>query len=122
MTKSLDSLKKYLCTHVQSPSGKGKRKRSFRRNIVTGDLVELEGGDVVVADGRILDNYSLQVNESALTGEIHQCRKDTRQSAEEYTRWQTAETVVYSGSLVTLLGNAQDFGYRNRNAYRNRKN
>ena len=29
----------------------------------------LEAGDMIVADGRILHNYSLQVNESSLTGE-----------------------------------------------------
>ena len=33
------------------------------------DIVVLEAGDMVVADGRILENFSLQVNESSLTGE-----------------------------------------------------
>lgn len=32
-------------------------------------MVVLEAGDLVVADGRIMNNYSLQVNESSLTGE-----------------------------------------------------
>lgn len=32
-------------------------------------MVVLEAGDLVVADGRIINNYSLQVNESSLTGE-----------------------------------------------------
>ena len=37
--------------------------------VVPGDILLLEAGDMVVADGRILNNYSLQVNESSLTGE-----------------------------------------------------
>ena len=66
--KSLDSLK-----NLSAPCAKvireGKKKEIPSRELVPGDLVELEAGDMVVADGRILDNYSLQVNESALTGE-----------------------------------------------------
>ena len=38
------------------------------REIVPGDIVLLEAGDMIVADGRILRNFSLQVNESSLTG------------------------------------------------------
>ena len=37
--------------------------------VVPGDIVLLEAGDMVVADGRILENFSLKVNESSLTGE-----------------------------------------------------
>ena len=66
--KSLDSLK-----NLSAPCAKvireGKKKEIPSRELVPGDLVELEPGDMVVADGRILDNYSLQGNESALTGE-----------------------------------------------------
>ncbi|MEG1858678.1 MAG: HAD-IC family P-type ATPase, partial [Pseudoflavonifractor sp.] len=37
--------------------------------VVPGDIVKLEAGDMVVADGRILENFSLKINESSLTGE-----------------------------------------------------
>ena len=40
-----------------------------RRDIVVGDIVIIETGDEVPADGLLLDAYSLQVNESDLTGE-----------------------------------------------------
>ena len=44
--------------------------------------MELEAGGIwYLAMEEIVDDCSLQVNESALTGESHQCRKDTRQSA-----------------------------------------
>lgn len=47
----------------------GKKMKIFSKEIVPGDILLLEAGDMIAADGRILDNYSLQVNESSLTGE-----------------------------------------------------
>ena len=64
--KSLDSLKS-----LSSPMAKvirgGKRLQIDSKYVVPGDIVILEAGDMVVADGRIINNYSLQVNESSLT-------------------------------------------------------
>lgn len=40
-----------------------------RKNIVVGDIVIIETGDEVPADGELVDAFSLQVNESDLTGE-----------------------------------------------------
>ena len=66
--KSLDSLKS-----LSSPSTKvmrdGHKSEVPSAQVVPGDILYLEAGDLVVADGRILENYSLQVNESSLTGE-----------------------------------------------------
>ena len=65
--KSLDSLKQ-----LSSPNAKvmrdGVKIEIPSREIVPGDILLLEAGDMVVADGRIIRNYSLQVNESSLTG------------------------------------------------------
>lgn len=68
--------------------------------MVPGDILLLEAGDMVVADGRILNNYSLQVNESSLTGESTNVDKeegtlDTEAPLADRTN------MVYSGSLVT---------------------
>ena len=66
--KSLESLKA-----MSAPTARvlrdGERLVIPSAQIVPGDIVELEAGDMVVADGRILHNYSLKVNESSLTGE-----------------------------------------------------
>ena len=66
--KSLESLKS-----LSSPSAKvlrnGEKIEIDSKDVVPGDIMLLEAGDMVTADGRILDNYSLQVNESSLTGE-----------------------------------------------------
>ena len=64
--KSLDSLKS-----LSSPNAKvlrdGQKVEIPSAKVVPGDILYLEAGDLVVADGRILENYSLQVNESSLT-------------------------------------------------------
>src|SRR5574344_1531041 len=46
------------------------------RNIVVGDIIELEAGDYVSADARIITSESLEVNESTLTGESKSIKKD----------------------------------------------
>ena len=66
--KSLASLKS-----LSSPSAKvlrdGEKAEIPSEEVVPGDILILEAGDLVVADARILDSFSLQVNESSLTGE-----------------------------------------------------
>lgn len=97
--KSLDSLKE-----LSAPKAKvfrdGVRKEVAAREIVPGDLMILEAGDMVVADGRILENYSLQVNESALTGESTNVEK-TEMEILEVVGLADRTNMVYSGSLVT---------------------
>lgn len=73
--KSLDSLKQLSTPHtrvirdgetIEIPSGE----------LMVGDIMLLEAGDIVGADARIIENYSLQVNESALTGEVESVQKE----------------------------------------------
>ena len=45
--------------------------------IVTGDILELEAGDLVAADARLLETASLKCVESALTGEAEAVTKQT---------------------------------------------
>ena len=66
--KSLESLKALSSPHVKVLRD-GVKQEIESKSVVRGDLVLLEAGDMIVADGRIINNYSLQVNESSLTGE-----------------------------------------------------
>lgn len=96
--KSLDSLKQ-----LSAPSAKvmrdGIKHEIPSREVVPGDILILEAGDMVVADGRILHNYSLQVNESSLTGESANVDKvDT--VIEGNVALADRLNMVYSGSLV----------------------
>ena len=97
--KSLESLK-----NLSSPSAKVYRDHVRieidSRDIVPGDILSLEAGDMVAADGRILHNYSLQVNESTLTGESTNVDKSDIILKEDLTLGDRIN-MVYSGSLVT---------------------
>ena len=97
--KSLDSLKS-----LSSPNAKvirdGRKIEISSRDVVPGDIVILEAGDMVVADGRILDNFSLQVNESSLTGESTNVDKQAVDLSGELPLGDRLN-MVYSGSLVT---------------------
>ena len=98
--KSLESLKA-----MSSPTAKvlrdGKRAVIPSAQIVPGDIVELEAGDMVVADGRILENYSLKVNESSLTGESEGVEKTADVIPGDEVALGDRKNMVFSGSLVT---------------------
>lgn len=97
--KSLESLKS-----LSSPSAKvireGQKIEIPSKEVVPGDIIILEAGDMVVADARILENYSLQVNESSLTGESTNVDKKAIAINEEAPLGDRVN-MVYSGSLVT---------------------
>lgn len=97
--KSLESLKS-----LSSPAARvlrdGVRVEVDSRELVPGDVLILEAGDMVVADGRIAANYSLQVNESSLTGESANVDKSDAVIGEEVALADRVN-MVYSGSLVT---------------------
>ena len=85
--KSLESLK-----DLTSPNAKvlrsGVKVEIPAKEVVPGDLLLLEAGDMVAADGRIRRSYSLQVNESSLTGESTNVEK--REGViEQHRRWQS---------------------------------
>ncbi len=97
--KSLESLKS-----LSSPNAKvirdGVKIEIPSKNVVEGDIVVLEAGDLVVADGRILNNFSLQVNESSLTGESTNVDKN-EDVIEGEVPLGDRTNMVFSGSLVT---------------------
>ena len=78
----------------------GKKQEIAAKDVVPGDILLLEAGDLVTADGRILDNFSLQVNESSLTGESTNIDKlDT--TFDKEVPLGDRVNMVYSSSLVT---------------------
>lgn len=97
--KSLDSLKS-----LSSPNAKvlrdGHKIEISSSMVVPGDILFLEAGDLVVADGRIMENYSLQVNESSLTGESTNVDKNDSPIQGDCALADRAN-MVYSSGLVT---------------------
>jgi HAD ATPase, P-type, family IC len=98
--QSLDSLKA-----LSSPSAKvyrnGKKIEIPSKELVPGDILILEAGDMISADGRIIENFSLQVNESSLTGESESVDKFVDVIEKEEIALGDQKNMVFSGSLVT---------------------
>ena len=97
--KSLDSLKAMSAPHARVLRD-GRKIEIPAENVVPGDVLLLDAGDMVAADGRVLCSYSLQVNESSLTGESTSVDKTDRVPEGE-AGIADRTNMVYSGSLVT---------------------
>ena len=78
----------------------GVKKRADVRNIVVGDIIELEAGDYVSADARIISSESLEVNESTLTGESKSIKKDNALIDTEKELYER-KNMVFAGCNVT---------------------
>lgn len=78
----------------------GEQKQIDVRNVVPGDIVILEAGDYVSADGRIITEEGLEINESTLTGEskaVKKCNEVFNTDKELYER----SNMVFAGCNVT---------------------
>ena len=95
---SLNSLKK-----LSSPSAKvlrdGEKIVIPAREIVNGDIVCLESGDYVPADGRVIESQSLKSVEGMLTGESEPVLKVTDVIHEESSLGDQ-KNMVFSGSTI----------------------
>jgi P-type Mg2+ transporter len=85
-----------------------------RREIVPGDMVRLTAGDLIPADGRLLDSRDLHVQEAALTGESLPVEKEAPlEDKVEPRNLVFLGTSVVSGfatALVTATGQSTAFG------------
>lgn len=97
--KSLEALKALSAPQVKVLRD-GVKQEIASKDVVKGDIVLLEAGDMIVADARIIANYSLQVNESSLTGESTNVDKMETELPQELPLADRVN-MVYSGSLVT---------------------
>ena len=69
--------------------------------LVPGDIVALEAGNVVAADLRLLDSAGLRIQEAALTGEAEPVDKDTAAIDQEDVPLGDRRNMAYSGTQVT---------------------
>lgn len=90
-----------------------------QKEIVVGDIIMIETGDKIVADGRLLSSNDLSVDESALTGESLPVKKDAEFVCQKSTPVAERANMLYSGCfvsagngqmLVTGVGNDTEFG------------
>ena len=97
--QSLDSLKS-LSAPVCKAFRNGKMTEIPSREVTVGDLIFLEAGDCVPADGRIMECASLKADESALTGESLGVEKTAEALSGELALGDR-KNMVYSGSFIT---------------------
>lgn len=97
--KAVEELKKMSAPKARVIRS-GKIKEIPSEEIVPGDILILEAGDMVSADARIIENNGLMTDESALTGESHPVSKNTDKYAEN-TPVADRLNMVYSSSYVT---------------------
>lgn len=98
--KSLEGLKR-----LSAPTAKvirnGVRVEIPSEELTVGDIISLEAGDLVTADARIIENFSLKVNESSLTGESEAVEKMTEAISNPEVPLGDRKNMVFSSSLVT---------------------
>lgn len=98
--QSLNSLKA-LSAPMARVLREGKKIEIPSREVVPGDILFLEAGDYISADGRIIENYSIQINESSLTGESESAIKNIDIITEDNIPIGDQKNMVFAGSLVT---------------------
>lgn len=96
---SLESLRQ-MATPTTTVIRNGRPQNVEARELVKGDIVILEAGDNIPADGRLIEAESLQVVEGSLTGESVASDKFT-DALEEDTPLADRSNMTYSGTLVT---------------------
>ena len=79
----------------------GIKQEILSKDIVPGDILFLEAGDLIAADGRIIENHSLQVNESSLTGESLAVEKNAEVLSDDEIPLSDRKNMVFGGTLVT---------------------
>ncbi|MGX4686567.1 cation-translocating P-type ATPase [Vagococcus sp. JNUCC 83] len=94
--ESLQALTKQTCTVIRN----GTKQIIESSELVPGDIIELETGDVVPADARLLESNELSIDESPLTGESLPSEKNSDITFKEETSLGDRENMVYSGCLV----------------------
>ena len=89
------------------------------QEIVVGDIIYIEAGDIVPADIRLIEANNLKCDESKLTGESMSVSKDANIICNPHTNLAERLNMAYSGSLVTngkakgvvvAVGNSSEMG------------
>lgn len=70
------------------------------RDLVPGDIVEIEAGDNIPADARLLEAFSLTVQEAALTGESVPVEKDAQAELDDSTPLGDRRNMLYMGTIA----------------------
>ena len=98
--KAIAALKKLASPTVRVRRG-GRASEVPARQVVPGDVVLLEAGALVPADGRLVESASLRIEEAALTGESEPVDKDVETLLDADLPLADRRNMAYLGTLVT---------------------
>ncbi|WP_075980983.1 calcium-translocating P-type ATPase, SERCA-type [Bacillus massilinigeriensis] len=98
--KSLDALKQLSAPQVHVLRN-GKWSKIASRDVVIGDVLKFTSGDRIGADIRIIDAHSLEIEESALTGESIPVQKTTERILGSDLGIGDMENMAFMGTMVT---------------------
>lgn len=94
--EALQNMNKPFCKVIRN----GKIEKVRSEEIVVGDIVVLEAGDIVPADLRLTFSASLKIEEAALTGESVPSEKDATSIVDENAALGDRTNMAYSGGTV----------------------
>jgi P-type Ca2+ transporter type 2C len=97
--QSMEALKRMAVPRVRVRRD-GQTQEISARELVPGDVVILETGNIVPADGRVLQSVNLRAEEAALTGESESVEKDAMLVFETEKALGDRRNMLYSGTIV----------------------
>ncbi len=103
--RALEALQK-MSAPVATVIRSGKNQKIPAEQLVAGDIILLESGDMVPADARLIEANSLKVQESALTGESEPCEKSAELIFPEGCAPADRKNMIFSSTTV-LAGNCR---------------
>lgn len=117
--QAMAALKKLAVPHVKVRRG-GHSTEIDATELTVGDIVFLEAGSAVPADGRLVESASLRIQESALTGESEPVEKDAHARLQADAALADRRNMAYLGTsasygrgtlLVTAIGMETELGH-----------
>lgn len=118
-SRAFEMIGKMEHSKAQAALRNGKRVFLDRAELVAGDVIFLENGDKIPADGKILASDGLKCDESSLTGESVPVKKECVEILGEKTPLAERKNTVYAGTfvsagrakvLVTAVGDGTEIG------------
>ncbi len=103
-TKKLNALRE-LSAPTATIIRDGKKADIMAKNIVVGDILIINQGDKIPADGRIIESANLEINEASLTGESESAKKISDGRALNFEKEITIaerKNMVFYGTYVTI--------------------
>lgn len=97
--KALAALKKLSSPNVRLIRD-GKLVEVVAKDLVPGDVMLVEAGVQLAADGRLIEEFNLQVRESALTGEAHAVNKQAKLILPEDTSLGDRINLLFQGTEI----------------------